>query len=265
MRTRTLCLVPLTLTALLAACAGPRTVAPPPVVATLVPPSPPAPAMPAGAYPGMAIPAKRADGGYATPNDHLTAAAAVWHLRGALNVAALACDRAGGPYVTAYNGWIRGRAAVLDAHNRRYTAEWQAGGGRDWRDAYDDGQTRLYNFYTQPAIHDAFCAVALDELNGVEAVPDADLPAHARTALARLDAPFTAFYAAFDRWRGHVAAVKSPPPTAVVAAVAAKSATSATPARPMPAPAAPVTVAMAVVAAPPPPWLAVAPDVLAAE
>jgi hypothetical protein len=47
--------------------------------------------MPKGAYVGMPIPALMADGRYATPNRNLSADGAVWHLRAALNVAALAC------------------------------------------------------------------------------------------------------------------------------------------------------------------------------
>ena len=69
--------------------------------------APPAPALgpmpqpPAGAYAGMTIPARLADGSYPTPNQHLGYAATLWHLRVALNVAALGCRGAGGDAITA--------------------------------------------------------------------------------------------------------------------------------------------------------------------
>jgi len=211
-------LAPFAPAALVAGCATPTPVAPPPVVATIAPPPP---EMPRGGYLGMPIPAKRTDGRYVTPNIDMTPAAAVWHLRGALNVAALACDRAEGPYVTAYNGWIRARAAVLDAHVRQYVREWETTGWSDWRDAYDNQQTRLYNFYTQPAIHDEFCAVALAEVRAVAAVPDAELPGHARAALARLDKPFIDFFTAVDRFQDYyTAAVRTAAPPVVSTVVA---------------------------------------------
>lgn len=182
----------------LAACQTREVVVPPAVVATLAPPPP---ALPVGAYPGMEIPIKRTDGRYVTPNIDMSDSAAVWHLRGALNVAALACDAAGGSVVDPYNAWLRARGPVLDRFVKQYTAEWERTGWSDWRDAYDNAQTRLYNFYGRPPIRIAFCQVAREELATVAAVPDAELPTHARGALARLDKPFIDFFTAFDAWR----------------------------------------------------------------
>jgi len=201
-------------------------VAPPPVVATLAPPPP---VMPAGGYVGMEIPSKREDGTYVTPNFQMTDAAAVWHLRGVLNVAALACDNtaggAGGVTVAGYNSWITAHREVLAAHNRQYLAEWEETGWGDWQAAYDNAQTRLYNFYGQPAIRIAFCAVAASEVAAVAAVADAELPAHARAALARLDRPFLDFYKSYDAWRDYyqpkVAAPPAPRPLAEIPAAAA--------------------------------------------
>lgn len=280
---RALGLLSLATLALLAACATPAPpVLPPPVVATIAPPPP---VMPTGGYLGMKIPAKRVDGRYVTPNIDMTAAAAVWHLRGALNVAALTCDAASGPFVTAYNSWIRNRTAVLGTHMRQYSYEWEKTGWGDWRAAYDNQQTRLYNFYTQPAIRTGFCAVALPELQAIEAVPDAELPAHARAALARIDQPFIDFYTAFDRYQDYyVKAVKATAPPVVTTIVAppatvattmqspdsAAGGSEAAPApkpapNPAPAPvaaAAPIVPARAAPASAAPPQIAVAPEVL---
>ncbi len=65
------------------------TVTPPPI---LVPPPAPKPQPPQGAAPNLTIPAATPDGGYATLNRGLTSDAALWHLRAALNVAALQCN-----------------------------------------------------------------------------------------------------------------------------------------------------------------------------
>ena len=185
----------------LSGCATPPApVRPPPVIAA---PPPPPPVMPAGGYIGMKSPTKRADGKYFTPNLDNTDQAAVWHLRNALNVAALGCDQAGGGVLEHYNAWLRTRAAVIDRYYQAYIREWQAPGWWDWQRVYDDNQTRIYNFYAQPAMRAAFCAVAREEVAQVGQVADEDLPAFARAALLRLDRPFVEFYAAYDAWRNY--------------------------------------------------------------
>lgn len=182
----------------LTGCASrPAPVLPPPVAATVPPVRPP---LPEGAYPGMAIPMRLPDGRWPTPNLVLSDAAAIWHLRGALNVAALACRSGGDALVTPYNSWITTRKATLAAAEARYAAEWRAG-GTDWRDRYDDAMTRLYNFYGQPGPRAGYCAAAGQMLAAVAAVDDAGLAVFARSALGLLDRPFIDFYAAFDAWR----------------------------------------------------------------
>ena len=185
----------------------PAPVQPPRVLATLPPPPP---LMPAGGYIGMKSPTKRVDGTYATPNLDNTDQAAVWHLRNALNVAALGCDQAGGGVLEAYNAWIRTHAAVIDRYYQAYIQEWQSTGWWDWQRVYDDNQTRIYNFYAQPAMRAALCAVARKEIAQVGQVADDDLPAFARAALLRLDRPFVEFYAAYDAWRDYYQ--PAPPP-----------------------------------------------------
>jgi hypothetical protein len=196
------------LAAALSGCATPTApVQPPPVVATVTPPPP---KMPPGGYIGMQSPKKRADGKYFTPNLDNTDQAAVWHLRNALNVAALGCDQAGGGVLEHYNAWLRTRAAAIDRYYKAYIREWQAPGWWDWQRVYDDNQTRIYNFYAQPAIRAAFCAVAREEVVKVIQVEDDDLPAFARESLLRLDRPFVEFFAAYDAWRDYYQ--PAPPP-----------------------------------------------------
>jgi hypothetical protein len=194
--------------ALLAGCATRK-----PIVAVAPPPSPAAPAplaMPKGAHVGMQIPALMSDGRYATPNRNLSADGAVWHLRAALNVAALACR---GPdeatIVAGYNALLSSQKATLNGAQTRLTAEYKArfgGKGADWQDRYDDQMTRLYNFFSQSQARDAFCNAAVATLADSATVAPADLPAFAAGRLAVLEKPFTDFYAAFDAWRAERAA-----------------------------------------------------------
>lgn len=200
------------LAAALAGCAGPA--APPPPVAVTVP-KPVPPVMPVGGYPGLAIAPKREDGTYITPNFQMTDAAAVWHLRGALNVAALGCDHAGGGVVDGYNAWLESHGPALNAYMKQYMHEWQVTGWSDWDTAYDNNLTRLYNFYSQSPIRSAFCAAARGEIAKVGAVADADLPAFARGSLTRLDKPFIDFFTAFDAWRAYYEPQKVTPPPVV--------------------------------------------------
>ena len=175
-------------------------------VAVETPPAPPpAPievAMPKGGYPGMKIPAKLPEGGYATPNRNLSAAAGIWHWRVALNVAALACRGPQGDAIVAkYNALLAREKAPLAAAEKSYAAEFKASGAVDWRDRYDDGMTRLYNFFSQSPARDDFCAAAAETLADAGAIDDAALPGFAAGRLAVLEKPFTDFYAAFDAWR----------------------------------------------------------------
>lgn len=225
-------------------CATPPAPAPlPPIIQA---PPPPPPTMPAGGYIGMKSATKRADGKYVTPNLDNTDQAAVWHLRNALNVAALGCDQAGGGVLDAYNAWLRTRAAVIDRYYQAYIREWQAPGWWDWQRVYDDNQTRIYNFYAQPAMRSAFCAVAREEVAQVGQVADDDLPAFARAALQRLDRPFVEFYAAYDAWRDYY---QPAPPLVVPPPVAPASEI------PVAAPPPPVPASDIPVVAPPPPVL----------
>lgn len=154
-----------TLALALAACAGH------PERVTIVPPpsGPPAP----------------------TPiNAGLSPAAALWHLRTGLNVAALACRGPDEAALTAsYNALLASRAAPLAEAQARYAAEYEAEGG-DWRERYDDDQTRLYNFWGQPRGRERLCNVAPNALTALAGADAAALPEVATVQLARLDRAF---------------------------------------------------------------------------
>lgn len=171
-------------------------------IASLPPPAPvplaPMPQPPAGAYAGMTIPVRLADGSYPTPNDNLDSASTVWHLRVALNVAALGCRGAEGQAVTAgYNAMLT-RAKVELARANLATIKTE-GGQAD----YDEAMTRLYNYFAQPGAKTGFCAAAATvtgQLAGAASLDQAAGP-----ALAALDRPFTDFYRAYDSYRVELA------------------------------------------------------------
>ncbi len=198
---RRFALLSVTALGLLAGCAQkPRTVAQvaPPVIMVPVP----APAMPKGASPTIVIPVALADGTYPTPNRNLTTSAKVWHLRAALNVAALACR---GPQevviVAGYNALLSAQKPVLAKAEATYASEYKSGGG-DWQDRYDDSMTRLYNFFSQSPARDDFCAAAGTVLAQSAGLTAEALPTFAAQNLPVLERPFTDFYRAVDAWRG---------------------------------------------------------------
>lgn len=123
-------------------------------------------------------------------NAGLTPSAALWHLRAGLNVAALACRGADEAMLIArYNRLLSRHKTVLAAAEAEYQASYRAVGG-DWRDRYDDDQTRLYNFFGQAHGREALCAAADATLAALDGGDDAALSASADERLAALDRAF---------------------------------------------------------------------------
>ena len=201
---------------LLAGCAH-RAATPVAVAPPLPQPAPVAVAMPAGASPNMPIPAPLADGSYPTPSQGLSAQGAVWHLRVALNVAALACrGPLGDAIATRYNALLNGRRAAFAGAQDAAFKELRANGAKDPQDAWDDAMTRLYNHYALAPARDGFCTAADRVLNALPSVGADGLASYAPSGLAELDRPFVDFYRAYDAWRYQ----RQAPPGVSVAAVA---------------------------------------------
>ncbi|MGJ3649299.1 hypothetical protein ACLB0R_12615 [Sphingomonas sp. GlSt437] len=115
-------------------------------------------------------------------------AAMIWHLRIALNVAALICRGHGSnELVSGYNAMLTSRRVQLDAAQAVLAARY----GGATSSAYDSAMTRLYNFYALPTATAAFCPVAMRVQHDVPDVADAHLAEFAVQALADLNAPFT--------------------------------------------------------------------------
>lgn len=159
------------------------------------------PLPPGGAPPTFKLPKADGKGGWETPNSDISEAEAIWHLRSALNVAALACDRTGSKGIVAgYNKLLSGQKA---AFAKGYAAEGTRFGKGSPLDRH---VTSVYNYFAQPPAQAVFCPVAAKVLNDTATVKPAEFPAYAPQALAQLEAPFTAFYTAFAAYEVELAA-----------------------------------------------------------
>ncbi|WP_066798318.1 hypothetical protein [Sphingomonas soli] len=156
----------------------------------------PMPVPPASAAPNLLLPARLPDGDYATPNRNLSEAATIWHVRSAFNVAVLTCTSEPG-LAPDYNQLLRLHREPLKRAHASLAAE-QSGG-------FDATMTRVYNYFSQPPVQRDFCPAAKGLLAEALATPPAAFPAFAREALLRLDAPFIAFYRAYDAYRADLA------------------------------------------------------------
>lgn len=193
----------------IAGCARKPEPAPPPPPAPVPAPTPaPMPTPPAGAATGLNTPTALPDGSYPTPNRALSSAASVWHLRSALNVAALQCNVSDPTIVANYNVLIKTQAKSLNAAHKTLSAQYRTGGG-DWMDRFDDSMTRLYNYFAQPPVQKEFCARAVPMIASAAALPAGAFDSFAPTALAQLDEPFIDFYRRYDLYRVELAAWKS--------------------------------------------------------
>lgn len=147
------------------------------------------------------------EGGYQTPNRDLTPEETSWHVRVALNVAALGCRGADEAAITAaYNAMLSDHRVELTAASTGNEQVYRLKAGGAWQARYDDDMTRLYNFWSQTPAHDEFCAAAAELLRQSADVPSGGFPAFAAAALPRLEAPFTRFYAAYDGYRAALTA-----------------------------------------------------------
>src|SRR3546814_20889217 len=108
-----------------------------------------------------------------------------WHLRAALNVAALECGD-GKAITSAYNRFLADRKQVLKK-------AWAAETSQHGRATLDRHMTLLYNYFAQPPALTGFCRAASAAVIRLSAIPPADFEAHAGQALARLEAPIVDF------------------------------------------------------------------------
>lgn len=172
----------------------PVAVVPPPVVATLAAPRP---MPPAGASATFVTPAVLADGSYDTPNRALTPAATAWHLRAALNVAALRCND--DALVADYNRFVRAHGPALA---RAHASAMKEAGSQA---AFDAAMTRLYNYFALPPVQASFCTAAVAIADEAARTPAPEFARFATLGLPVLDVPFTNFFREYGAYRAELA------------------------------------------------------------
>jgi hypothetical protein len=115
----------------------------------------------------------------------------LWHVRAALNVAALGCrDADESVTVASYNRLIHDQGVALAAANDAVSARYRAQAGADWEAVREHDMTRLYNFFAQPAGQARFCAAAKNVLSRIATIDGRDLPGFALATLPMLEEPF---------------------------------------------------------------------------
>jgi hypothetical protein len=209
--------------AVVAACSTPPPppppTPPPPVVPTIMP------TPPMGAVEDMMIPEVDDTGKYLTPNRGVTANTALWHVRMALNVAALACHDAGDLARSQYNRLLHVHGPILAEANaavdRNY--KYAFGSSSNGLSQRERLNTVVYNFFSLPPVTKSFCPVAIEVGAKMLAMPSSQLLDYAPEALTALEKPFQDFYAAYadylrrlaewqSRFGGNVTLTLSPTP-----------------------------------------------------
>jgi len=174
---------------------------PPPVVETVMP------TPPNGAAADMDLPDKDAQGKFITPNRGMAGQQALWHVRMALNVAALGCRGANDTAVQ-YNRMLHVHKATLTAANNAVDGQYEARWGRDWLLMREKTNTVVYNFFALPPAQTAFCQKAMATVTIINGLTPEALLAYAPKALEELEQPFQDFWEAYadylrrlEEWR----------------------------------------------------------------
>ncbi len=158
----------------------------------------PRPTPPGGASATFVTPVLLADGSYDTPNRALTPAATAWHLRAALNVAALRCND--DALIANYNQLVRTHGAAL---TRAHDAAMREAGSQA---AFDSSQTRLYNYFALPPVQAAFCTAAATIAEEAARTPAGEFARFTTLGLPVVDLPFTNFFREYGQYRTDLAA-----------------------------------------------------------
>jgi len=170
---------------------------PPPVVVI-----PPRPTPPQGAPENMTIPAVAVDGKRRTVNSELSTAQAVWNLRSAYNVAALNCVAPQyAPILAGYKQFLKVHDKSLDIANASLGRDFKSTWGSESIRRRETYQTQVYNYFAVPPVTAPFCDAAMQVAADLALVPAGRLEAAAPVELAKLEAPFMAFFDAYEQYR----------------------------------------------------------------
>ena len=172
---------------------------PPPAAIAEAPVSAPPRPLLAGNLGAIVPPPRGEDGSYQTINRGIDARQAMWHVRAALNVAAIGCRAPEDAALVAnYNSVLKAQKTALADANTSVEASFHTRFGTGWQTAHDQYMTRLYNFFAQPAAKPAFCAAADALAAQATITPAAGFATFAADAMPQLEAPFLAVYREID-------------------------------------------------------------------
>lgn len=157
------------------------------------------PIAPSGFAASFVTPPRDALGDYATPNHGIGDGERLWHLRAALNVAALACRES--DMAPAYNAMLARLSAPFAAANTQTEAVYRARHAAAWRDTHDDAMTRLYNWFSQPFAKPQLCRAAADALTEAQTIDPALAADFARRHLPVVEAAVLDGYRRWDAYR----------------------------------------------------------------
>lgn len=114
----------------------------------------------------------------------------IWHMRSALNVAALSCrDKSQNQIATNYNQMLRRHRAILANAYTEEQAQFRTKYGSDWQRRQDRHATSVYNFFANPIAARQFCEAAMTISARVNDLDAAQFKEYSRTALAQLERP----------------------------------------------------------------------------
>ncbi|MEJ7925800.1 hypothetical protein WG908_03405 [Sphingobium sp. AN641] len=188
---------------LLASCATPPPYVPPPQVIPTVMPLPPM-----GAAENMDLPDADEQGRYITPNRGMTGQQALWHVRMALNVAALSCHGSDRAMATQYNRMLHTHSLALSQANIAADAIYALKYGVNATLMREKVNTIVYNYFALPPAQKAFCQTALAVVTTINGLTPQALFAYAPQALDMLEKPFQQFWEAYadylrrlEEWR----------------------------------------------------------------
>jgi hypothetical protein len=146
----------------------------------------------------MDLPDQAADGSYITPNRGMRGEQALWHVRMALNVAALSCQQWGDRVRVQYNQMLRIHAAPLAHANNAIEAIYFGRNQANFVAAREQLNTTVYNFFALPPAQKAFCQKAVATMTIINGLTPEALAAYAPKALDELEQPFRDFWAEYE-------------------------------------------------------------------
>jgi hypothetical protein len=194
--------------AALAGCAKPPPPPPPPPPVVVIPPMP---SPPMGAQAEMTIPPVAEDGQRHTVNYGISTSQAVWNLRSAYNVAALNCiEPEYAPILDGYKRFLKTYDKSLHKASLEIDRSFQSQHkGRAAIVARETYQTQVYNFFSLPPVDAGFCRAAMELSTELMTVEPSQFEGYSYQGLAKLEAPFKEFFAAYEQYRADLAAWQS--------------------------------------------------------